>query len=554
MNLLSYKCKNLDELISLSIKSKQCLQSYVKDKELINEIKKDYKYYFDHVWINNPIKIKIILNSLNEDQKNAYFGIFKNLSNDAGSISCVDAGPGTGKTFLTACILMSYVKSSSYIVYTNKLSDIMSGVYYDGVSQTCCKFLMNLLKSNYIKIKNLWNVKEKTLIEKCEEIEILAKEHKPFHSLYIMDENSVVSPFFIYFMYCLYHYHKIHLLFIGDRYQQIPINNTRYHNTTNFELLEIVSQIFKLNINIRQNEDVYFVNIINNFLNYIKTKVTMTMTFDIKYYFYDLLQDKFNTKEDFKSLYFAQYHINLKDRLLRYEQYLDYNNIHYVKSYITFKNKNFSIKNDELKKFRPYIILNIGSKYIYSPNSNIAEIVTLKEINKNYIKVYCEKMKRLIMVRKISLNTYFVSDQLIAKLTQLKLSSAYQYPLKELIYTYHAAQGLTISNLNIELNMDCRKINSFYVGITRICKLDQLIKIHTKDLLSLAYTKKQNDEYFYKINKYPENISMLKFKDCRNINNFENSKSNVKIKKIHYKINKKISNDTELMKYLKLKI
>lgn len=223
MDILQKKLNSNDELYTLSIKSKNSLQAYVKDEIKLKMFKFKYKSYFDTVWVNNPIKLQIVLNSLNEDQTHTFFQIFDNFKSSEGSVSTIDASPGTGKTFLTACILMSYAHSALYMVYTNKLSESMNNLYFDGVSSTCCKFLMNILKLNYVKVKYLWYLRGMSLSEKCAEIEELAKNNKPFHNLYIMDENSVVSPFFIYFMFCLYKYHKIHIIFICNRCQQFEI-------------------------------------------------------------------------------------------------------------------------------------------------------------------------------------------------------------------------------------------------------------------------------------------------------------------------------------------
>ncbi|UBZ25657.1 helicase 2 [Carcinus maenas nudivirus] len=555
MDILNVKISSLDDLIKLSLKSRNCLLSHVRNHEKLTKFKNIYKKYFQLVWNENDVKIFIILNSLNDNQKYAYLHIFDSImENTNGGIYCIDACPGTGKTFLTACILMSYVEDSTYMVYTNKLSDIMRSVYFDGVSITCCKFLMRLLNKNYMVIKNIWNVKNLTLEEKCKDVEKIAREHKPIHNLYIIDENSVLSPFFIYFMYCLSVFHKIHVLFVGDRYQQTPINSTKYHSSNNFKLINLIATTYDLTVNVRQSTDQPFVNLLSQFLQYFKKSDNVIMNFDIKYFFYNVLSSKFHTTENFNSMYFAAYHVLLKDRLLKYEKYLDSNAIKYTKAYLQNRTGGFKDMIPELKKFRPYIILVLNKKYIYSPNSTISFIVTLKEIGKDYLRLFNHELKRNIIVRRIAVNTFFVSEQLIMILSQNGCSTAYQYPLRELISTYHAAQGLTISNINVELNLDCKNINSFYVGLTRIKKLEQLTKIHTKDLLNLAYTKKKNDNYYYRIINYPKNIENLKFVECNNIQTFESSSilKNLKIHKNLYANSANISDKyTDLMKYIK---
>ncbi|UOT91825.1 Helicase 2 [Aratus pisonii nudivirus] len=557
MDIFNSKVNSIDELFSLSLKSNNFLQTYIKDKTPIIDFEKKHEKYFNSVWVKNPIKIKIILNSLNSDQLTTYFNIFDSLLLDEGSISTIDAGPGTGKTFLTACILMSYRHKSTYMVYTNKLCEAMSSVSFEGVSLTCCKFLMNLLDYKYTKVKHLWNVKQSDLIEKCKEVENLAKSKKPVNNLYILDENSVVSPFFIYYLYFLHKLYNIHLIFIGDRYQQNSINATRFHNKSNYEMLKLISNVYNLSINVRQNQDQNFINMLNKFITYFQSKNTSAVTFDVKYFFYNLLKDKFHVDEDFKNIYFAQYHVLLKLRLDRYEEYLKKNSIKYEKAYIygrVAKGEPLTPLNSilDLRKFKPYLTLVIGSNYIYSPNNQIYEVVTLKEINENNLKVFCHSKKRNIFIRRLTLNASFTSEQLLFKLQESNFSSCKQFPLRELVSTYHAAQGLTISNSDIELNMDCQYINSFYVGITRINKLDQLKKIHSEDVLNLAYTKEKNDEYFYKIVEFPNRLKDLEFAKCRSVKVFENAKRNLKIEKSFYDVPSLIEeNDTNLMTYIR---
>lgn len=551
------KLQSIEQLATFSIRSKQFLNFYVKDQTIATSIKQRYKKYFDTVWIDNPIKVQIIINSLNPDQRKAFFSIFDNLMNDTGSISNIDACPGTGKTFLTACILICYRKSSCYMVYTNKLSEAMNNIYFEGVSITCCKFLINLLDLTYVKVKYLWNTKGKNMAEKCAEVQDLAMNHKPFHSFYIMDENSVVSPFFIYFMYHLYRFHKIHILFIGDQYQQIPITSTRYHSTSNYNLIKLISHNYELNINMRQIKDPHFNDLLKEFLKFFKEKDKNVMTFDVKYFFYDKLKVLFYTDNDFGAMFFAQHHMVLKNRLLSYEEHLKRNNTPFEKAYIHVKHNGERVpiaNNIRLRKFRPYILLVRGAKYVYVPSSQVSKVVVLKEIRPSNLVLYCPSMKRSIIIRRVPINIYFASEQLIDELTQSNYKAVNQYPLRELVSTYHAAQGLTIANDKIELDMDCAKINSFYVGITRIKALSQLVKIHTKDLFNLAYTKLKSDEYFYKVVEYPDSMEQLQFSKCRSVTIFENAKRNLKIEKKLYKnTNKKVEKETDLMKYMKLK-
>lgn len=559
MDLKHVKIRNMDDLFALSIQSHQQLKAKIKDADkMSNYIRNKYKLYFESVWMDCPLQLQIILNSLNEDQKKVYFGIFNNLRREGGSVSTLDAGPGTGKTFLTACILLVYKKSATYMVYTNRLSESMNELFFTGQSLTCCKFLMNFLDLSYAKVKYMWYLKGKELHEKCEEIQEIAKGHKPFHSFYIVDENSVVSPFFIYFMTCLREYHGIHLMFIGDRYQQIPINATKYHMEPNYSLLNLVSDtVFNLTVNIRQDQDPTFVNLLKDFTQKFQDN-NKHMNFAIKYFFYNALRSKFHAKEDFEATFFAQHHVVLKERIDRYEKKLQDNKSDYIRSFLYVRSGKRRtelepmMEIEEITKFKPYIILVKNEEYTYAPNSTTCMTVKLIDIGSVYLKVYCQELQRHIKIKKIPLNIYFSSEQLIAKINELGYTCAYQFPLKEKISTYHAAQGLTIASKKIELDSDCRSINSFYVGLTRIKNLDQLTKIHSKELLSLAYTHFRNDDYYYKVVVHERaKVDPKSFVTCNNINMFENAKQNLRIPKRNYSMEVSKNRSTALMEHIR---
>ncbi|AII15864.1 helicase 2 [Penaeus monodon nudivirus] len=499
---------------------------------------------------DNLIKLKIILNSLNAEQLNVFTDIYKNLNNPNGSAMCIDAPPGTGKTFLISCLLTTYKKNSTYIVYTNNLRDNMDRLFFEGTSINCCKFIMNMCGVNYYKAINFWNSKDMTLEEKCKEIEDIVKSLLPLGHLYILDEDSVVSPMYIYFLYCLHRFHKKHILFIGDRYQQVSINASRFHNRGNFDLISTFSQIYSLVVKVRQEEDGQFISILDKFTNLFDVKNDKKITFKIKYIIYELLQKYFHAEESFDSMYFAQYHTLIKARNQRYEQYLENNNIPYQKSFLC-DGDNIKLDTLKLSKFMTYLILVKDKYYVFIPDDIHMYRVKLLNIGKCRLHIYNETLKREQIIHKRAINSHIVSEQLMNTLKAIGYKTLYQYPLKELTSTYHAAQGLTIPDDKVELNLDCSSLNSFYVGLTRIKKLDQLVKIHTRDFFNLLYTKRKNDAWFYKINKFPDSIELLEFVECTNTTIFEHCTSrNLKIKRECYISSKENENNTPLMEYI----
>ncbi|UVT30863.1 helicase-2a [Penaeus vannamei nudivirus] len=479
---------------------------------------------------DNLVKTRVVFNSLNAEQQQVFLDIYQQLSNPEGSLLCIDAPPGTGKTFLLSCILTTCKLHSTYIVYTNNLRDVMGALFFNGISTNCCKFLMSSFNINFYKAINYWNSKNLTVEEKCKEVEDTVKSMTFGSSLYILDEDSVVSPMFIYFMFCLQKYHHKHIIFVGDKFQQVSINASKHHNRVNFDFINLICKTYTLKTKVRQQEDPQFVERIEKFVSLFKESGPNNIDFTIKYTIYQLFRAKFYTKEAFDTMYFAQFHTLIKSRHDRYEASLIKAGTPYTKAYMYGKDRK---PRDALtlRKFSNCLLLVENALYIYTPNPTASFMVRLLSVGKNKLEVENLDLGNIKQtIYRTPLCASFIPDQMILMLRDLGYKTLYQFPLKELSSTYHAAQGLTIANTKIELNLDCSSLNSFYVGITRIKRLDQLIKIHTADLLNLAYTEKMNDGYYYKINDFTSNLDSLRFAECRNPKVFDSCTSrNAKI-------------------------
>lgn len=534
----SFKLESFEDLVEISQKSQKCLLSLYPNIN-ISKFQNTYSELLK-TCSENYIKNYLILNSLSEEQKVIFLNLhslFKN-SDSNGSISCIDASPGTGKTFIISALVLTYFKDSVYIVYTNKLANQMKKIN-KVTSITCCKFLMDILDINYYKSKSLWSCtkddKVLTLNEKCEEIIQMVDEIPKYivdHKLYILDEDSVVSPWFIFFLFCFSRKFKVHILFIGDRYQQTSINKTIHHSASNYSLIKTLSKenTFFLKHRIRQTKDVEFQHIleeINSIFIDSKLEKECPMTFDIKYKIFTLLRPHFFKKEKFTTTFMSQYHANIKDRLVRYEAYLNKNNIQYSKSYLTIKDKNGEFIENKLPndgKFLPYLILIEGEKYIYSESEHVQYYVILKSINKDSLILHNEDKKQVLKIHRKIIDAKLFNEEFIAWVKTKTSKTLYQFPIKHKTSTYHAAQGLTIKTDVLDLDLDTSSLNSFYVGLTRVKNQSQINKIHTKDLVNFTITFNKNDEYYYKYSPFMNsNITTAKYDLCKSVSVFSNN-------------------------------
>lgn len=560
-DVLSWRIKTFTDIIFLSFQSYGTLFSMVKDNAKLLEFEKTHVELLKTCH-KNTVKIYIIVNSLSLQQKEMFIKIHKKLQEPEGSFTIIDAGPGTGKTFLIAMILLSYNEDILYQVYSKRLMNILNVIQFNGSSKTCCKSLMDMLNIKYFESKYLWSCSNISFKEKCQslykKVETINQDELVY-SLYILDEDSVVSPWHIYFLYCIGKVYNKHVIFMGDQYQQNSISKTMHHNQCNYSLICSIKDVEILNLTerIRQQNDVEFINILEKisllFKSYCRN-IEIKMDFDLKYKIFNLLYKHFVVKENFDSLFMSQYHQILKLRMVRYEKYLNTNNIPYkLASFMTkVKDKFIPAKIKENGKFIADIMLVKGKKYIYNPSIEIQHMIEFigYDETKNYLIAKNLNTREIIRIFRIKIQPFFIPEEYMETLP----SGIYQFPIKPLISTYHSAQGLTISNETIELDLDCSTLNSFYVGITRIVMQKQLVKIHTKELLSFIITLQKNDEYYYRVSHlYKGKASDLVFIETNKVADFHSSVifRNIKIRKNRFNIQIHQPIETNLIKLIK---
>lgn len=560
-DVLDWRIKTFADIVFLSFQSYGALFSRVKDSAKLLEFEKIHVDLLKTCH-KNTVKIYIIINSLSLQQREMFIKIHKKLQQPEGSFTVIDAGPGTGKTFLIAMILLSYNEDILYQVYSKRLMNILNIIQFNGNSKTCCKSLMDMLGIKYFDSKYLWSCTNISFKEKCEALyKKIGKinQDELIYSLYILDEDSVVSPWHIYFLFCIGKVYNKHVLFMGDQYQQNSISKTIHHNQCNYSLICNIKDVEILNLTerIRQQSDVEFINILEKISLLFKSYYRNTeikMDFDLKYRIFNLLYKHFIVKENFDSLFMSQYHQTLKYRMIRYEKYLKVNNIPYkIVSFMTkVKDKFIPAELKENVKFLSYIMLVKGKKYIYNPSIEIQHMIEFIEYDetKNYLVAKNLNTLEIIRIFRIKIQPFFIPEEYM----EILPNNLHQFPIKPLISTYHSAQGLTISNETIELDLDCSTLNSFYVGITRIVEQKQLIKIHTKELLSFIITLQKNDEYYYRVSHlYKGKASDLVFVETNNITNFHSCVifRNIKIRKNRFNIQIQKPIETNLIKLIK---
>lgn len=460
--------------------------------------------------LSNKCRIHLVYDSLNKEQQNAFISVHKLLSSAGNGILTLDAAPGTGKTFLLACIGITVAGNVQYVVYSNNLESLMTPIR--GIqSMTCCKHLIQLTGKSYVKIKFMFFEKDLTLIEKLWEIVDVARSSKIDDGLdlLIVDEYTVLHPWHIIFLYTLTIFNNFNILFVGNKDQQKSIGRTRNHSKNNYTLLEILSdKIMTLHTPMRQ-KDALFIEKLTTFKEYITPINSMDdppLYFDIKLLLFELFTSNFLRSEDYSATFVAFYHAMIRDRIERTIDHLKIKKANFLCSWYTIirDGKIYECKINSTSKFPMYLLLVKGYRYFYTDKNNLKHLVELLDYDTDTVTIGLKK--RRIIIKRESIKSSFMIEEVINNVkNELKLflktdilPTIYQFPLQYNSLTFYSAQGLTLDVDKIDINLDSQTINSIYVGLTRIKRLNQLNAIITHDLIDLMITSYFNDEYFYK--------------------------------------------------------
>ncbi|UBZ25574.1 helicase 2 [Crangon crangon nudivirus] len=511
--------KTFNDILNLCVKSTGCLMAGLNDadRKLLHTFVQTHQHTLLKTCHVNIPKIYIAYHSLSPEQRTVFLDLHRSFQSTTGSINCIDAGPGTGKTFMVCCLALTSTLDIRYLVYTRKLAQRMMNVI-PLTASTCCKFIMGTMKINYMKSKYIWSTfnseTESTLTaaEKCRQIMKWVMDIDTTlitQDVLILDEDSVVSPWFLLYLYCISRYYNKHIIFIGDRYQQNSINKTIHHNGSNYAIIYqmVEGKVNNLVYRIRQQKDQEFQAVLHTIYGMFEgSHNTMTeypMKFNAKLCIYRLLQPHFNMREDFNATFMSQYHMNIKKRMLRYEQHLKTNTIKYNRIYIMRKISKIASQPVTITepncKFLPYIIMVKNEEYVYVASDNKEYVVIFKGfISTSQMVIQIPELGQTLSIVRQPLTSAIVHEEYMTWLRGHNITSCMQFPIRMKTMTYHAAQGNTISLGKIELDLDTSSLNSFYVGITRILERAQIGRIHTEELLSLALTHKLNDAYYYR--------------------------------------------------------
>lgn len=526
------------EFIKTEIEIPESISTIKKEEPTIDEIRymtnktaanliKNESTIKKYITLNDSPKTILMYNQLNDSQKTSFDKLHEFLSSslnidtleiDNPNIILMDAAGGTGKSFLIECLAQSLTWNIKLIVKTRKLANSFKEIKNLNTCTTC-KFIMDTFNCKFNDAIKLFD--DLTPVE-----EMIKKIHIILNSsiklnelkLLIIDEYSLESPILLIILSILSIRYKFNILIMGDQKQQNTIQKTLYYNHSNYDLLKSLNIVKFLNLDVQMRiTDLKYLEIINmlrekiNSMNKIGGEVTLQ--FDSKYLIFKNFKYYFIKLENkLENIYVTDTHQKLKVRLEELEKYAIDKHMktkrepYIALCLITQKRVNLLLPSEY--KFPNYLLLVENMYYSYTYMGKDTR-VKIKSIHDDYLCVVINETQTEVIIKKCiwTMNDHSCVDEQFEWMSSFTENDIVQYPIRPLLYTFHAIQGLTFNTEMLSFDLDAKSLNSIYVALSRVRSMDQLGVIKTSDILGFLYTDYKNDEYYYKIKSKNKNIS-----------------------------------------------
>jgi len=483
---------------------------------------------------NNNHLINILYEQLNELQRKCFNDLHRG-ANEEYCIALLDSRPGTGKSHLMATFALSCNLNMLFIVYKQELVNNMKKIpYWDCF--TAAKFKIRLFQLQSYKSFFSKFTTSPTTFDIIARIFVMNKmmDQKLIdkYDMFIIDEYTVLNPEMLLAICFMAIRNKKTLIFCGDRCQQNAIEkSSQSGGLSNYYFLSIISTV---NINITNSmrcvDDEY-----NQKIERFRSIIELSGggSTPINYYYGLILYELFNenfykqlTYED--GCYFAIHHKLLTRHTINILQRIPHHMSHVYSPNCTIA--------DYDDKFFYGLPLVIGKTYVFCNKKHKSishgQHVKLLEYRSesDTIIIKDTSNNKIYNLHRVRMTPENILDSLYERLN-LKFKGPFlQFPIKPLFTsTYHNAQGLTLNNMKIDLNVKGATCESVYVGLSRIKMSSQLNRIEYDKVMldSYEYTTKQNDIYYYLV----VDKSSIHFKETSSWKAFEKSKFNSKILK-----------------------
>lgn len=478
-----------------------------------------------------------------QDYSAIYYDMHKCLSIQQRFVFILDAPPGSGKSGLARLFGISLADTSLKMLTANadkvirSMTHVGSEALHHPILKTfnICKLLMSMFRMEFQEAVEYFKDGDQAIVKMTDVQRLYASYSLIFRynykivgetGLLILDEYSLTAPELLYVFVALSKIKRFSLLFVGDNNQITAIDKSRFHVGGNLSLLSPFANVYTTSVQKRMDEEYYHhFEKLKRMMEQTRKKV-LPFDFRFKYAVFQAFLPAYFGTPNYDSIFFALHHNTISKRIREETNYLASKGFPTYTSYYKVMDEEMSTKEEpvyrdlkptpeQYSKWRKYLLeipITQNRQYWYHPPETPKSPFPVKLINfdehndqctvttidgsrtysfgrQKYIarmltKDYLETLLKLGLEQEF-FDINFCEDR--------KLRMLMNFPITPLCSTFHSAQGCTINNMKIDVDLRCKEANEAYMILSRIVTISQLNYIHCDDLLNLIIT-----DYYHK--------------------------------------------------------
>lgn len=479
---------DIEGLIKVSEMSESDVREYV-----LNAVERQYPPW-STINEENAFINRIVYGFLNEKQRKIFDEIhywLNNRNSEATSDNTIamllDAPSGTGKTWLLMSLLITMHRNDIlFLVYQRTLSQMAESIA-NITAYTCARSVMQFCDVSYNESEVYFH--PRLLLENFRKI-ILTQIDLPFKFI-ILDEYTVVSPWYLLLVYWVAKQNGACVLYCGDRLSLDSMHKSYFHDEGNCTIVEaLASNRMFLDLDQERIRDNQYEDKVNEFKDMLTGSCNnLDMTTDMKHKLYQLFLSHFLQESDISATYVGQFHWDLYRRAREICWYYETMGIECYRSpyYLSVVDANGITSWNQMQvtpngKFLEFLPLIKGYVYYHINSEGRRCLVKYLERRENKVIVVEDVKTGLrteLFLEQISLDYYVSQEYEYLKNCAGNNGLPYQYPLRLRLRTYHSIQGHSIQNEEkIELNIGVNVSNCVYVGLSHVREESQLGRLH----------------------------------------------------------------------------
>lgn len=431
-----------------------------------------------------------------------------------GQIHCLDAPPGTGKTWLMGALMLTVHCGRRVVTYVapqhrqvNAMRSDTGGRGQSPVYGQCTTLdryvATHFMRSEINIIQTMRYISEPDVTFEQALVFIYqlvsAFQTKLMHAVLIVDEYATINPLILVVLMVCARLRGFVLVLAGDRCQQSPIGQRPWHSQSNYALacaLVPAERRHQLTVSIRSGGDSDLTRRLNRVRDMIDANQATPTTPERMYTLYGLFRDQFHCPPDpLRRGYIAECNAAITQRVDTAMSCAESSGVVCRRAPITSGHQPCDVtqNGDGPRRFPVYVPLIAGWIYRHGTDRRLVRLDNIDTMQATDMQTG-EQLVVNIQDAAESLTPQHMSE------LQPTSPPPQCYPLVPMVSTAYMAQGMTVPpQISIDIDMNQRTMQSLYVSLSRVTSMTQLGALYTPHLGSLVETERRNDGYLYNV-------------------------------------------------------